>query len=674
MAARFKRGHRKRGQSTFRDEKLNVPFSDSARAGILKGMKPRTTLLACALGVVATAAAFAAEPAAPTDLDLLAKALEKTVAVIQGKVPSFTATLTVRYKDGETEQGGEVTLVRLDGEQFALAVKAEPFAFLLLRTRDATTLVVPVQKLAVVGKGPMPADSDLAPARLFARVAGAWPSSLTLIGAMQAAEPGAVALILQALLGMERVADKTPITFTAKREVGDGKLSFELAADGRSLRQIVWRHSSGRETALGIAIREEAALPTLPVTAEFKTLSPPRDELERALGRGLGRAAEILSQDQAGAKVRDEVRTADRGRLVVQKGSRVAMLQGSALEIGYQHGKLLAKETRRVADSVLYVAGLYYTVTKREWFLDVLRGALKRLEPHVPQEYLDEMQGLANGSEVPLEEVRLASVFPELFHCSGFALFGKATAGGRLLHGRVLDYMTELGLQRDAVVFVVKKKDAIPFANVGYAGFIGSVSGLNAEQVAFGEMGGKGDGLWDGTPMALLMRMGLERAKTLDDAVKLFREAKRTCEYYYVISDGKGPSAVGLKATPEAIELLKPGQPHPLLPAAFDDAVLMSAGTRLQELVKGVKAKYGQFDELAAIELMRRPVAMRSNLHDVLFVPQELVFYVANARGRSPACDQPYVRHSLRELLDEMSKPLPPAGDKPERKKKRGSG
>ena len=633
-------------------------------------MKPRPLALLAVAVALAAASALCAERAAPTDLDLLAKALEKTIAVVQGKVPAYTATLSVRYKEGEAEQAFELTVVRIEGEQFALALKVEPLSFCLLRTREATTLAVPGQKLAVVGKGPMPADSDLAPARLVARIAGAWPVSLTVLGAMQSAEPGAVALVMQTFFQLERVPDKSPAAFVARRQLGDAKLSIELGADGASVRQIALR-GGGRDVTVGIAIREEAVLPAPAIADDFKTLSPPREELERALGRGLGRAAELLAAADQGGRVRDEVRTADRGRLVVQKGSRVAMLQGSPLEIGFQHGKLLANEAQRVADSVLYVAGLYYTVTKREWFLDVLRGALKRLEPHVPQEYWDEMQGLANGAELPPEEVRLANVFPELFHCSGFALFGKATAGGKLLHGRVLDYMIELGLQREAVVFVVKKKDAIPFANVGYAGFIGSVSGLNAEQLAFGEMGGRGEGQWDGTPMAILMRMGLERAKTLDDATRIFRDAKRTCEYYYVISDGKGPSAVGVKATPGEIEFLKPGQAHPQLPAALEDAVLMSAGARFQELVKGAKAKYGQFDEQAAIELMKRPVAMRSNLHNVLFVPQDLVFHVANAKGRAPACDQPYARYSLRELLDEMAKPPPKPGERPERKKRR---
>mgnify|MGYP000182777696 CR=1 FL=1 len=623
-------------------------------------------VLAAMLGVTLAAIGFAGEPGSQPDVKALASALERPMALIQGRMGTYTATLSLRFKEGDVEQAGEVTIVRLDGEQFAIALKAEPLSFLLRRTADATTLAVPAQKLAVVGKGAIAGDSDLQPARLFARVAGAWPAMLTVIGLMQSADPAAVALMMQAVLQLERAPDKAPAVFVARRPLGGGTFSLELAEDGKSVHRFAWRGEDGREASLGLVVQERADAPAAPAVEGLVTLSVPREELERALGRGLGRAAELLAGDQAAGRPRDETRAADSGRLIVRKGNRVAMLQGSPLEIGFQHGKLLAREARRTADSVLYTAGLYYTVAKREWFLDTLRSAWRRLEPHIPQEYLDEMQGLANGSGVAPEEVRLASVFPELFHCSGFALFGKATAGGKLLHGRVLDYMTELGFQRDAVVFVVKKRDAIPFANIGYAGFIGSVSGLNAEQVAFGEMGGGGEGLWDGTPMAILMRMGLERAKTLEDAMRLFREARRTCEYYYVISDGKGPSAVGVGATPEKIEFIKPGEAHPKLPAAVEDAVMLSAGSRFASLVQGVKAKYGQFDEQAAIELMKRPVAMKSNLHNVLFVPQELVFHVANARGRSPACDQAYARYDLRQLLDEMSKPLLP-GSREER-------
>jgi hypothetical protein len=51
---------------------------------------------------------------------------------------------------------------------------------------------------------------------------------------------------------------------------------------------------------------------------------------------------------------------------------------------------------------------------------------------------------------------------------------------------------------------------------------------------------------------------------------------------------------------------------------------------------------------------MCRPVAMESNLHNVLFVPADGVLYVANANHELPAAERPYVKLDLNQLLGEM--------------------
>jgi hypothetical protein len=48
---------------------------------------------------------------------------------------------------------------------------------------------------------------------------------------------------------------------------------------------------------------------------------------------------------------------------------------------------------------------------------------------------------------------------------------------------------------------------------------------------------------------------------------------------------------------------------------------------------------------------MSRPVAMKSNLHNVLFIPAQRVLYVTHTTHRGPAAEQPYVRFDLGELL-----------------------
>ena len=138
-----------------------------------------------------------------------------------------------------------------------------------------------------------------------------------------------------------------------------------------------------------------------------------------------------------------------------------------------------------------------------------------------------------------VQDIVIANFIPELFHCSGFALSGSATKDGTLYHGRILDYGCDWRLQEHAVLTVAEPRGKIPFVNVTYAGFVGSVTGMNAERVSIGEMGGSGMGHWDGVPMAFLVRMVLEEADALDRGIAIFRDNPRTCEYYFVIADGK---------------------------------------------------------------------------------------------------------------------------------------
>ena len=152
--------------------------------------------------------------------------------------------------------------------------------------------------------------------------------------------------------------------------------------------------------------------------------------------------------------------------------------------------------------------------------------------------------------------------------------------------------------------------------------------------------------------MGFLLRRVLEEADTLDEAVGVFKNNPRTCEYYYVVSDGKIPDARGLACTPEKIDVIKPGEAHPQLPTPVKNCVLLSAKDRYVELVKRVKEHYGKIDVAQAIDLMLRPVAMKSNLHDVLFAPQSYDLWVAVAKRHEPACFQPYVHYNLKAVLD----------------------
>jgi outer membrane lipoprotein-sorting protein len=360
---------------------------------------------------------------------------------------------------------------------------------------------------------------------------------------------------------------------------------------------------------------------------------------------------------------RKVIATEGAGRLEDFDGTKVLFLKGTPEDMGRQQGTLMRKQVRDLVDKVLYGVGVGSSFEKRRWFFGEVEEAQQRITPFIDERYLREMDAMALAANLDKQEVRLANFFPELFHCSGFSVFGRATVDGRMYHGRILDYMRGVGLEPNAVVIVSQPDRGYAWVNISYAGFIGSVTAMNEKHISIGEMGGRGEGNWDGKPMAELVRDVMEKTATLDEAVDLMRKGPRTCEYYYVISDGSTKRAVGIAATPTSFEVIHPGQAHPRLPHAIPDAVLMSAGDRYEELARRVQAEYGRLDADAARHLMDRPVCMNSNLHSVLFAPETLDFWVANADARNVASACRYTHYNLAELLGRAPAPggTPPA-------------
>ena len=379
------------------------------------------------------------------------------------------------------------------------------------------------------------------------------------------------------------------------------------------------------------------------------------------LGTGLAARGETKTIARCGAGFLEQV-----------DGYRVLHVKGEPYEMGYQQGALLRNDIRELVHFLFDVKAKEMKVELGGIKLldpkQVIKGIAARQRKYVPERFFEEMHGIADGAGMDVQDIVIANFIPELFHCSGFALSGSATRDGTLYHGRILDYGCDWRLQDHTVLTVAEPRGKIPFVNVTYAGFVGSVTGMNAERVSIGEMGGRGMGHWDGVPMALLVRSVLEEGDTLDQAIAIFRDHPRTCEYYYVIADGKTGKAVGMEASWDVFRTVAMGETHAKLPVAIKDAVVLSAGDRYQELVRRVQKGLGTFDAESARHLMDRPVAMKSNLHSVLFETTTTRFWVANAsKDAKPASEQPYHAFQLSELLKHQpdpsstALPIPPA-------------
>jgi hypothetical protein len=328
----------------------------------------------------------------------------------------------------------------------------------------------------------------------------------------------------------------------------------------------------------------------------------------------------------------------------------ILMVAGTPAQMGTAHGMLLHDAVHKLAERVLYAVGCVSTLQSGTWFLEHIEEIQRRTLPYTPPRFLAECDALSAAAGLPQRDGRYANLFPEQFHCSGVALRGKATVGGRVLHARVLDYMRDIGLQANACVQVFMPEGRHAWMSLGYTGMIGTVTAMNEKGLAIGEMGGRGQGEWDGTPMAYLLRDIMERAATVDEALDVFRKSPRTCEYYYVVSDKSGAMR-GLRCTPKEIMVLEPGQQNPLLPHVPEDTVLMSAEDRAVALGKRVEEQYGKIDVPQLIDIIKPPVAMESNLHDAIFAPQTQEMWFADAGKNTPACNEPYAHVRLNQLI-----------------------
>ena len=578
----------------------------------------------------------------------VADGIRPFVDVIAGRTSQFTLSGTIRMPIDDKPQSVTIRLVRFDDVSFDLALTHDDYAVEIRRRDDVTVLLLPRHSVAYVGRG----------------LAGASRESLQPAGIMKQ-----LVSLQSELAAPARLIATLPAEAV---ELSLGWVAEELNAvqDPKSGRWTLTDRSLLQFPAAGTAVyRKDDVEVSLTVTSDVsvpvselpdvKTVDISRAELERTLVRGVHRATEILKPAMSLRKPSQVDRKTACGQLRWIDGHRVALLSGTPQQIGDAHGRLLKAETMRCIESVLYTFGTVHVIRTGRWFRHDLEEAYASLQPHIPERHKQETRALAAAVELPVETAAVLNVFPELFHCSGFAVFGSATADGKLYHGRVLDYMTTIGLQDAATTFIVKPDGLIPFANVGYAGFIGSVSGMNSKAVSLGEMGGRGEGRWDGVPMATLMRRALEECSDLDEVMTLWKDSPRTCEYYYVFADGKTNQAVGVAAVPESIEFIFPGESHERLGTGIKDAVVLSAGSRLEKLRERVMDRHGDIDADIGQWLMSRPVAMQSNLHNVLFVPADGLFYVANASHSKPAAEQPYVKLNLPELLKSFSPALP---------------
>lgn len=371
-----------------------------------------------------------------------------------------------------------------------------------------------------------------------------------------------------------------------------------------------------------------------------------------------------------------------------KEGLPVLDLKGDAYHVGFEEGRLLSKEIQQGTDDIFayFRRQLPIPLLNRLIINRMANRAWKKMEPFVSYSEFQQMKGLADGSGVSFKRIKQIHAMPEIYPtlCANGAYWGKATADGRLIALRNLDWNRDMGIQNRAAVKWIETPGRKAYANIGYYGFAGVLSGLNEKGISVGQIGAtSSDETMEGTPMPFLLKRVLENAANLEDAINVFQIYPRTRGYNYVITDAIAKNAVVLEATQHHLAIFEDEDPRekeipyslvmenalfrgdPALDPQIRDLQIASKGNPKKaglEMPGGsaYEIRYKKQGELAQthygkltperLQQIAAEIAPGSNIQSVIYAYPD--FWVANAKSGKKATDSGYVRLNVEELKD----------------------
>lgn len=357
---------------------------------------------------------------------------------------------------------------------------------------------------------------------------------------------------------------------------------------------------------------------------------------------------------------------------------RVIYLRGTPYERGYQHGALLRNE---VQENLNFI---YQKALRKFHYEELFAEIYERMRPYIPQDYIEEMHGLAHGSRMPLHVIHHMHILPSLGEwggkkkigktikammrgdfgtsCSNLTVSDSATEDGSMYTVRILDW----GLHRISklhefpLLMVSVPETGYASVAVTWVGFIGAVSGMNQEGITLGEAGygnPPNETLY-GEPMPFLLREVLRNSKDLADVRRVISSAPPTASFVYLMSDGKTRESEMYVRDPDRFLVFHPNQyiedGDETLPPIKD---ILYGGHYNEKMAKILADNYGHITLSMLQKEIIPEIIMKSNFHNVIYDPIHLKLWVNNARDKfGVAATEPYTEFNLKSGLESFLK------------------
>lgn len=232
-------------------------------------------------------------------------------------------------------------------------------------------------------------------------------------------------------------------------------------------------------------------------------------------------------------------------------GLTILHVSGSHYQMGFQHGTLLREQVQEDIRAFLDFANQSISY-------DTLLGMWNRESPYVPQDYKDELQGMADGANISYTNVMVAITAIEYADhgCFGISAWGNATENGTLYHSRsfdlpsvIKDPITGKHPYENSILVVRNPDNGSASLAPSIAGSFHTGGGINENGIALGiQICWSKDQTFEGNPYQFRVQAVLDHATTAQEAIDILN-TNRTHGFNFVISQASPAKGFALEQT-----------------------------------------------------------------------------------------------------------------------------
>jgi hypothetical protein len=206
----------------------------------------------------------------------------------------------------------------------------------------------------------------------------------------------------------------------------------------------------------------------------------------------------------------------------IKHGVTVVYLTGTPYEIGFAHGKLCNNE---IMDANQYCWDAYDKLKNTpdgKWL-----PLSRRLERYIPEEYIAEMKGIADGTGIEYDKILFLNTLVTISeHSKCFAFSFKQTESN-VITVRQIDISNKIPLWKKMILYIIKPQKGYGFAALLNPGWVSGETGMNEMGITVSENNIHiKQTQWDVMPIDHLSRKLLQYSQSIDDVGMILRKQK----------------------------------------------------------------------------------------------------------------------------------------------------